>query len=93
MLGVYSRAKPKKGKRYYGAIGDCVLIRTIVRGSFSTDERSYHCHPLHVCFESKADVRTAIGHVRFTPNSDRKSRHAAMVMSAYPESGHVRRNE
>jgi hypothetical protein len=37
---------------------------------------------LDVRFGSKADVRTAIGHVRFTPNSDRKSRHAAMVMSA-----------
>jgi hypothetical protein len=35
-----------------------------------------------VRFGSKADVRTATGHVRFTPNSDRESRHAAMVMSA-----------
>ena len=35
-----------------------------------------------VCFGSKADICSAKGHVRFTPNSDRKSRHAAMVMSA-----------
>jgi len=35
-----------------------------------------------VCFGSKAEMCSAIGHVRFTANSDRKSRHAAMVMSA-----------
>jgi hypothetical protein len=38
----------------------------------------------YVRFGSKADVRTAIGHVRFTPNSDRESRHVPMVMSALP---------
>src|SRR4029078_3838949 len=36
----------------------------------------------NVRFGSEADVCAAIGHVRFTANSDRKSRHAAMVMSA-----------
>jgi len=35
-----------------------------------------------VRFGSKADICAAISHVRFTPDSDRKSRHAAMVMSA-----------
>jgi hypothetical protein len=35
-----------------------------------------------VRFGSEADARTAKRHVRFTPNSDRKSRHAA--------NGHVR---
>jgi len=36
----------------------------------------------NVRFGSLADIRTATSDVRFTPNSDRKSRHAAMVMSA-----------
>jgi hypothetical protein len=45
-------------------------------------------------FGSKADVRTAIGHVRFTPNNDRKSRHAANGHVRFaPGSGHVRCNE
>jgi hypothetical protein len=38
----------------------------------------------NVRFGSEADARAAKRHVRFTPNSDRKSRHAAMVMSALP---------
>jgi hypothetical protein len=38
----------------------------------------------HVRFGSEADMCGAIGHVRFTPNSDRESGHAAMVMSALP---------
>src|SRR5262249_52130640 len=37
-----------------------------------------------VRFGSKADICSATRHVRFTPNSDRKSRHAQMVMSALP---------
>jgi len=37
-----------------------------------------------VRFGSKADMCGAQAHVRFTPNSDRESRHAAMVMSASP---------
>src|SRR5262245_14499470 len=36
----------------------------------------------HVRFGSKADVRTAKRHVRFTPNSDRESGHRQTVMSA-----------
>src|SRR5262249_46932224 len=40
--------------------------------------------PANVRFGSLADVRSAKRHVRFTPNSDRKSRHAQMVMSALP---------
>ena len=36
----------------------------------------------HVRFGSKADICGAKSDVRFTPNSDRKSGHAAMVMSA-----------
>jgi hypothetical protein len=39
---------------------------------------------LNVRFGSKADICSAPTHVRFTPNSDRKSRHAQMVMSALP---------
>ena len=35
-----------------------------------------------VRFGSKADICAATSDVRFTPDSDRKSRHAAMVMSA-----------
>src|SRR5262249_53327537 len=39
---------------------------------------------IDVRFGSKADICSATRHVRFTPNSDRKSRHAQMVMSALP---------
>jgi hypothetical protein len=35
-----------------------------------------------VGFGSLADICSAKGYVRFTPNSDHKSRHAQMVMSA-----------
>ena len=38
--------------------------------------------PADVRFGSKADICSAKGHVRFTPNSDRKSRHLPKVMSA-----------
>src|SRR5262245_27316637 len=51
---------------------------------------------IHVRFGSKADSCSAVTHVRFTPNSDRKSRHPQTVMSALPPkadmcsaSGHV----
>jgi hypothetical protein len=37
-----------------------------------------------VCFGSKADVRTAISNVRFTPNSDRESGFPKKFMSALP---------
>jgi hypothetical protein len=37
-----------------------------------------------VRFGSKADMCSAIDEVRFTPDSDHESRHAAMVMSALP---------
>src|SRR5215467_7020617 len=37
-----------------------------------------------VRFGSEADICAAISHVRFTPNSDRESRHAQTVMSALP---------
>src|SRR5262249_44124319 len=37
-----------------------------------------------VRFGSKADIGSAQTHVRFTPNSDRKSRHPHKVMSALP---------
>ena len=47
-----------------------------------------------VRFGSKADIRSAMGHVRFTPNSDCKSRHAANGHVCFtPESGHVRRKQ
>jgi hypothetical protein len=38
----------------------------------------------HVRFGSKADMCGAQRHVRFTPNSDCKSRHPQRVMSALP---------
>src|SRR5262245_33294098 len=38
----------------------------------------------YVRFGSKADICTAPAHVRFTPNSDRESRHPQTVMSALP---------
>ena len=37
---------------------------------------------LNVRFGSKADICTAIGHVRFTPNSDRESEIPQKAMSA-----------
>src|SRR5262249_6320429 len=37
-----------------------------------------------VRFGSEADICAAISHVRFTPNSDRESRHPQPVMSALP---------
>jgi hypothetical protein len=37
-----------------------------------------------VRFGSEADMCSAQAHVRFTPNSDRESGHAVMVMSALP---------
>ena len=37
-----------------------------------------------VRFGSKADICGATSHVRFTPDSDRKSRHPQKVMSALP---------
>src|SRR5262245_7898638 len=40
--------------------------------------------PTDVRFGSKADSCSAATHVRFTPNSDRKSRHPQTVMSALP---------
>jgi hypothetical protein len=39
---------------------------------------------LDVCFGSLADICAAQRHVRFTPNSDRKSGHPQTVMSASP---------
>jgi len=56
LLGVYSRAELKKRKRYHGAVGNCVLVRTTVREFLSTDERSYHCYPLYVRFTPKVDI-------------------------------------
>src|SRR5262245_28589798 len=38
----------------------------------------------HVRFGSKADICSAIRHVRFTPNSDRKSGFPHRVLSALP---------
>src|SRR5262245_60674069 len=40
--------------------------------------------PANVRFGSKADICGANSHVRFTPNSDRESRHLPKVMSALP---------
>src|SRR6476646_9285363 len=40
--------------------------------------------PTDVRFGSKADICGATSDVRFTPNSDRKSGHGALVMSALP---------
>jgi hypothetical protein len=46
----------------------------------------------HVRFGSQADMCSAKRHVRFTPNSDRKSGHAAMVMSALHLKADIARN-
>jgi hypothetical protein len=47
----------------------------------------------HVRFGSKADMCSAKGHVRFTPNSDCKSGHLLPGSCLlYPHSGHVQRN-
>src|SRR5262249_16848563 len=40
--------------------------------------------PVNVRFWSKADICAAKTYVRFSPNSDRKSRHPRRVMSALP---------
>src|SRR5262249_27707851 len=42
-----------------------------------------------VRFGSLADICSAKGYVRFTPNSDRESRHVPMVMSALPPKADV----
>jgi hypothetical protein len=53
----------------------------------------YRWPAFNVCFGSLADICGAKGHVRFTPNSDRKSRHAENGHVRFaPESGHVRCN-
>src|SRR5262245_21478526 len=44
---------------------------------------------IYVRFGSQADICSATGHVRFTPNSDRKSGHVQMVMSALPPKADV----
>src|SRR5262245_45978041 len=44
--------------------------------------RSAQSAPKDVRFGSQADICSAKGHVRFAPNSDRESGHAAMAMSA-----------
>ena len=41
-------------------------------------------HMDHVRLGSKADMCSAKGHVRFTPDSDRESGHQSRVMSALP---------
>jgi hypothetical protein len=46
------------------------------------DAQSGRALPVNVRFGSKADMCGAIGHVRFTPNSDRKSEFPQKVMSA-----------
>ena len=52
---------------------------------------------VYVRFESLADMCSALADVRFTPNSDRESRHPRKAMSALPPkadmcsaAGHVR---
>jgi hypothetical protein len=45
-------------------------------------ERTAPNLPVNVRFGSKADIRTAKRHVRFTPNSDRKSEIPQKAMSA-----------
>src|SRR5262249_37101928 len=46
--------------------------------------------PTYVGFGSKADICTAPAHVRFTPNSDRKSGLPQTVMSALPLKADIR---
>src|SRR5262249_892259 len=47
---------------------------------------------VHVRFGSKADICSAKGHVRFTPNSDRKSGFPHKVMSALPPKANINRH-
>src|SRR6476660_5224834 len=54
---------------------------------------NYYANPFNVRFGSLADMCAAKSDVRFTPNSDSKSRHAANGHVRFtPESGHVRCN-
>src|SRR5262245_7170524 len=50
---------------------------------YNDTARALQCSS-HVRFGSKADIRTAIRHVRFTPNSDRERGFPQTVMSALP---------
>src|SRR5262245_1802709 len=52
--------------------------------SSSPSTTTYHNGVLNFRFGSKADMCSAKCHVRFTPNSDRKSRDLQNVMSALP---------
>jgi hypothetical protein len=49
--------------------------------------------PRYVRFGSSADICTAMGHVRFTPNSDRESRFPKSSCPLYPRKGTLRSSE
>ena len=63
-----------------------------IRTEISLHPNTCHCSvSCHVRFGSLADICSAKNDVRFTPNSDRKSRHVTNVHVCFtPESGHVR---
>jgi hypothetical protein len=48
---------------------------------------------VHVRFGSLADICSATGHVRYSPNSDRESGFPQTVMSALPPKADIRQYE
>src|SRR5262245_55500859 len=63
---------------YRLGVGTATLTSPIAMGGGPLRRRS------DVRFGSEADICSAIGHVRFTPNSDREIRHLPKAMSALP---------
>jgi len=60
------------------------------------NHRIVSIHPdevAHVRFGSQADICVAIGHVRFTPNSDRESGNPRKSMSALPPKADIGRHD
>src|SRR5262245_55746152 len=61
-----------------------VLLYTFSGWPRGEPSRTSVCRGHYVRFGSKADMCAAKSDVRFTPNSDRKSRHPRTVTSALP---------
>jgi len=59
-------------------------LRTSLEPAQTSTLEEAECERSDVRFGSKADICTAIGHVRFAPNSDRESGFPRKVMSALP---------
>src|SRR5262245_9298213 len=56
----------------------------VLTGAAAASKTGSDVDQADVRFGSKADICGATSHVRFTPNSDRESRHPQTVMSALP---------